>query len=193
MTTRSARAIVNDVLGPSMTREIWTSSYNKALPISVQDFDLPAVLPAVFYMFRFGLRRGKGMFLETFGDETGTLRERRRSATIARVAARIAQTQSVEGFDDETSQAILGDLLLCFCLENNKRALGREEQIQRVAPAHYMASWIDLPDSVANLRFVPETIVAMLADQAGEYVQQDDEDTRTRFAVGRGFEENVLL
>ena len=50
----TARAIVDEVLGRGMTREIWTGNYEKALPISVQDFDLSAVLPAVFYMFRFG-------------------------------------------------------------------------------------------------------------------------------------------
>lgn len=187
------RAIVDDVLGRGMTREIWTGNYEKALPVSVQNFDLSAVLPAVFYMFRFGHRRGKGKFLETFGGDAGTPREPRRAATIERVAAKLAQTEAFEGFQDETTQAILGDLLLCFCLENTKRALGRHEQIQRVAPAHYMASWVDLPDRVVNLRYVPEMIVAMLADQKGEYVQANQEDKKSWFAIGRGFEDNVLL
>jgi hypothetical protein len=56
-----------------------------------------------------------------------------------------------------------------------------------------MASWIDLPESVANLRFAPEMIVAMLADQKGEYIEQNRHGDRTWFAVGRGFEDNVLL
>ncbi len=193
MSASTARSIVADVLGPGMTREIWTANYEKALPISIQDFDLPAVLPAVFYMFRFGHRRGKGKFLEVFGDATGTARQRKRSVTIERVASKLAQEQAFDGFQDETTRAILCDLLLCFCLENSRRALGRHEQVQRVAPAHYMASWIDLPDSVANLRYVPEMIVAMLADQTGENVQQNREGDRTWFAVGRDFEENVLL
>jgi len=192
-TSRTARSIVDDVLGRGMTREIWTASYDRALPVSVQDFDLSAVLPAVFYMFRFGNRRGRGRFLESFGGDAGTTRERRRAATIERVANTLAQTEWFEGFQDDTTRAILGDLLLCFCLENSKRALGRHEQVQRVAPAHYMASWVDLPDAVANLRYVPEMIVAMLADQKGQYVQQNQEGDRTWFAVGRGFEDNVLL
>jgi len=58
-----------------MTREIWTGNYEKALPISVQDFDLSGILPAVLYMFRFGQRRGKGKFREVFGQDTGTDRE----------------------------------------------------------------------------------------------------------------------
>jgi hypothetical protein len=192
-TPTTARSIVDDVLGRARTREIWTGNYEKALPVSVQDFDLSAVLPAIFYMFRFGHRRGKGRFLETFGGATGTTKERKKTATIERVANKLADTGSFDGFQGETAQAVLGDLLLCFCLENAKRALGRNEQVQRVAPAHYMASWVDLPDSVAHLRYVPEMVVAMLADQKGQYVQQNEAGQLTWFAVGRGFEDNVLL
>ena len=191
--TTTARAIVDDILGRGMTREIWTGNYEKAMPISVQYFDLAGVLPAVFYMFRFGLRRGKGKFLETFGGDVGTLRERRRDAMIDRVSCKLAVTEPFEGFEGETEQAILGDLLLCFCLENAKRALGRKEQVQRVAPSHYMASWLDLPDLVVHLRYVPEMIVAMLANQKEDYVQQNQDGDCTWFAVGRGFEDNVLL
>jgi hypothetical protein len=144
-------------------------------------------------MFRFGHRRGQGKFLDTFGSNTGTEKDRRKSATIERVTATLTQTTLLEGFQDETTQAILGDLLLCFCLENSRRALGRREQVQRVAPAHYMASWVDLPPRAVNLRYVPEMIVAMLADQKGQQVEQNQEGDRTWFAVGRGFEENVLL
>src|SRR5262245_17575156 len=192
-TLSTARSIVDDVFGRRMAREIWTANYDKALPVSAHDFNLSAVLPAVFYMFRFGHRRGKGKFLETFGGNTGTARERRKAVTIERVATKLAENESVEGFQDETTRAILGDLLLCFCLENSNRALGRQEQVQRVAPAHYMASWIDLPDSVAHLRYVPEMITAMLADQGEQHVRQNQEGGRTWFAVGRGFEDNVLL
>ena len=41
----TARAIVDEVLGRGMTREIASGNYQKALPITVQDFDLSAVLP----------------------------------------------------------------------------------------------------------------------------------------------------
>jgi hypothetical protein len=191
--TVTPRTIVDDVLGRGTTREVWTGNYEKVLPISVQDFDLTAVLPAVFYMFRFGHRRGKGTFLETFGGATGTTRDKKALATIERVAASLAQTVAFEGCDGETEQAILGDLLLSSCLENAKRALGRTEKIQRVAPAHYMASWVDLPETVVHLRYVPEMLVAMLADQEGSHVEQNRDVDKSWFAVGRGFEDNVLL
>lgn len=191
--TTSARTIVEEVLGRGMTRELWTSNYEHALPISVQDFDITAILPAVFYMFRFGVRRGKGKFIETFGIAEGTPQEKRRSATIERVSSVLAGAESFYGFDDDVTRAILGDLLLCFCLENSNRALGRNEQVIRVAPAHYMASWIDLPKSISNLRFVPEMIVALLADQQGPYIAQNQDSDKTWFAVGRGFEDNLLL
>lgn len=187
------RSIVDEVFGRGMTREIWTGNYNKVLPVSVQDFELSAVLPAVFYMFRFAQRRGKGRFVGVYGGTKGTPRQRRRTATMERIANKLGATPTFEGFDDDAGQAILGDLLLCFTLENVKHALGRREQVQRVAPAHYMASWVDLPESIADLRYVPEMIVAVLADQKGDHVQQSREGERTWFAVGAGCEENVLL
>ena len=193
MPASTTRAIVEDVLGRSMTREIWSGNYAKVLPVSLQAFDLSAVLPAVFYMFRFGDRRGRGKFLDTFVSNPGALRERRRAATVERIADELAENDNFVEFEGKVEKAILGDLLLCFCLENVKHALGRNEQVQRVAPAHYMASWVDLPPNSVHLRYVPEMIVAMLSDQKGEYVQRNEAGDRTWFPVGRGYENNVLL
>ena len=61
----SARKLVEEVLSPGVTREIWSGNYHKALPVSIAEFELSAVLPAVFYMFRFGQRRGGGNFLRS--------------------------------------------------------------------------------------------------------------------------------
>ncbi len=193
--TKTARTIVERVLESRMTRELWTSNYEKAIPVSVQDFDLSAVLPAVFYMFRFGHRRGKGKFLDTFVPQGSTSGQRRGRPTVKLIAEKLSQSHGFEGFDSDMGRAILADLLLAFCLENKNRALGRDEQVQRVAPAHYLASWVDLPDAVANLRYVPEMLVALLADQNHKRstVAQSKEGERTWFAVGRGFERNVLL
>ena len=193
MTATTARGIVEEVLSRDMAREIWSASYDKALPITINPFDLSAVLPAVFFMFRYGHRRGKGEFLKAFGPEKGTQKERRQAATIERIANMLVENHTFVGFKDEVEKAILGDLLLCFCLENVKHVPGRTEKVQRVAPVHYLANWVDLPDSVAHLRYVPEMIVAMLADQKGEHVQQNQNGYRTWFAVGTGFENNVLL
>ena len=191
--TDSPRKLVEEVLSRDMTRDIWSGNYDKALPFSLLDFELPAVLPAVFYMFRFGQRRGAGNFLKTFGSATGTPSQRRRSATIERISNTLAGTVDLDGFEGETAKAILGDLLLCYCLENAKHSLGRDEQVQRVAPTHYMASWVDLPLTVANLRHVPEMIVAMLADQNGSHVTPNKDGDRALFTVARGYEDNVLL
>ena len=189
----SARDIFRNVLPGHMADEIWSARYDKALPISSNAFDLSAVLPAVLYMFRFGERRGRGKFLDVFVPDGGTRPERRRQATVERVAASLASTADLHGFDGTAERAVLGDLLLCFGLENAKRDLGRDKQIQRVAPAHYLASWVDLPESVTHLRYVPEMIVAMLADQTGGHVEPNNEGDMTWFAVARGFEDNVLL
>ena len=193
MTTNSARGIVEEALSRNMVREIWTGNYDKALPFSIQEFDLSAVLPAVFFMFRYGHRRGKGEFLNTFGPREGTERLRKRETTVERIAEVLVDDDSFIGFDKAIEHAILGDLLLCYCLDNVKNSLGRQEQVQRVAPAHYLANWVDLPYSVAHLRFVPEMIVAILSDQKSDYVQQNQSGDRTWFAVGQGFEQNLLL
>ena len=189
----SARAIVQQVLPRKMADEIWSARYEKALPISLDNFEISAVLPAVFYMFRFGQRRGKGKFLETFAPEGGNPRARKRAATVDRVAEKLAASEDIANFDGDVERAILGDLLLGFSLENIRHDTGRDKQIQRVAPAHYMASWIDLPESVAHLRFVPEMIVAMLADQKGDYVEPNSSGNRTWFPVATEREENLLL
>ena len=179
-----------------MTRDVWTSSYDKVLPVKVQDFDLSAVLPAVFYMFRFGHRRGKGRFLEKFGGVGGTAAQRRRSITVDAIASSLVDRRDGDllGFNDHPERAILGDLLLCHCLENVRNTLGRTKQVQRVAPTHYLSSWVDLPDDIANLRAVPEMVVAMLADQRKHpQVMQSGNKKKTRFPVGGDIHDNVLL
>ena len=177
-----------------MTREIWTGNYEKALPISVQDFDLTGVLPAIFYMFRFGHRRGKGKFLETFGGDSGTPKERRRAATIERVAATLAADCRSSKVSTARPNRPSWAISCCASVWRTPSARsGRNEQVQRVAPAHYMASWVDLPDSVAHLRYVPEMIVAMLADQRGR-LRRAEPGRRPHLVCRRpGFEDNVLL
>lgn len=194
----SARKAVEDVLSPAMTRAVWSSDYRPAFPVSVQGFDLSAVLPAVFYMFRFGRRRGQGSFVKAFGEASGTVSQRRRSVTVNAIAEKLADGSGgmLRGFDGKATQAILGDLLLCYCLDNARYALGRDKQVQRIAPTHYMSSWIDLPYTVAHLRHVPEMIVALLANQPeGTYVGQTPAAKRrkTWFPVGGDIVDNVLL
>ena len=189
----SAREIVQEELPPRMAKEIWSSQYDKVLPVSFDAFELSAILPAVFYMFRFGQRRGSGNFLKTFAPDGLDRRQRRLSATVERVAEKLAAREDILNFDDEVERAILGDLLLGYCVENKQRSLGRDKQIQRVAPTHFMASWIDLPYSVAYLRFVPEMIVAMLAGQKGEFVNPNKSGDRAWFPVAANHDENLLL
>ncbi len=61
----------------------------------------------------------------------------------------------------------------CASVWRTPSTTGQEGQVQRVAPAHYMAFWVDLPGTVANLRYVPEMIVAMLADQKGDRIERN--------------------
>src|SRR5207302_603055 len=82
-------------------REIWSGNYFKAIPITVQDFDLTAVLPAVFYMFRFSHRRGKGKFLDVFGEPISGRKQGKKAATIEEVARKLASSDDFRGFEDE--------------------------------------------------------------------------------------------
>ena len=187
----SPRAIVRKVLPINMADELWTGNYEKVLPVAIQHFEVSTVLPAIFYLFRFGQRRGPGRFLITFAPEKATTRERKRATTVERVATVLARRPDFSGFENDVERAILGDLLLCFGLENVKHDLGRDKQIQRVAPTHYMTSWIDLPDGVSHLRGVPEMIVATLADQKkGDYLKPTQ---KGRFPVAGNYGENLLL
>ncbi|HEV7301653.1 MAG TPA: hypothetical protein VGN72_19985 [Tepidisphaeraceae bacterium] len=182
------REAVQDTLTPAMTAEVWTANYGFALPFTLQDFRIGAVLPAMLYMARWGHRRGRGGFAETFRRAQG---ER---PTIDDVAHKlVGDEQYFAGFTSDSARAILGDLLLAFCLENSKHKLGRREQVQRVFPTHYFASWIDLPDSIANLRNVPEMLTSLLANQKNGTQITIGDNGKTRFPVGVGLEKNLLL
>ena len=54
----NARKLVEDVLGPSMTREIWSLNYDKVLPISLYAVELPAVLFSSFLYVSFRTTQG---------------------------------------------------------------------------------------------------------------------------------------
>ena len=190
----SARKLVEDVLGPGMTREIWSGNYDKVLPVSVQPFELSAILPTVFYMFRFGHRRGRGKFIETFGLREGlgkpkkTIGDCRSSSRKAFPLSRVRKVSM-----ENPIKAILGDLLLCFCLENIPGTVWGATS--RSSGSHRSITWrVGLTCRIACRlsAMFPEMIVAMLANQKGESVEQSD-NKKTRFPVRRRFEENVLL
>ena len=181
-----SKQIVESVLGPHMTSQIWTANYGRAFPFSLAGFEIGALLPAILYMFRWGHRRGKGDFRDTFADS------RERTPTISSIAERLSKSQFFDGFDDATAKAVLGDLLLTYVLENKRHAEGRTVQVQRIFATHYMASWIDLPNSVAHLRGVPEMLVALIANQTeGENLVP--EKVRGRFPVRCRIGDNELL
>lgn len=190
------KQVFEENLSIATLRRLWTSIYSPALPFTPQDFSIGALLPAVLYMFRWGQRRGKGNFLEAFGkerrDDNG--RVSYSPPTIEDAAEKLSTRHEwFQGFDSNTCKAILGDMLLTFCLENKKHAAGRTEQVQRVYPTHYMASWIDLPYKVVNLRSVPEMITAILVNQKDGNVINVQNQDRGHFMVAAGFDKNAML
>lgn len=177
-----SRRVVEEVLGRRDVKELWGTGYYHALPVTPQDYTLGSVLPAVLYMMRWGNRRGKGRFFDVFGNEP----------TIATVAERLARNPDYfEGFETPVEVSVLADLLLAFCLENRNHRVGRDEQVQRVFPAHYFASWVDLPDKVAHLRGVPEMFTSIVANQ--QHGATLEPKGKGFYPVGEDFERNRLL
>lgn len=177
------------VLGDYGMKKLWTANYQPAIPFTPQNFDIGNLLPAILYMFRWGHRRGKGQFLEKYGDIQN---EKKTYANVDGISKILSQKDEFSGFDTAAAKAILGDMLLSSCLENKNHQTGRLEQVQRAYPAHYLASWIDLPVKVATLRFIPEMLVALLLHQEkGETIQPSNR--KTHFGIGCGFDDNLLL
>lgn len=189
--SRTAKTIVEEAFGFQRAKALWTAIYYPALPMMPAVYDVGALLPAMLYMARWGHRRGKGNFVTTFGAVSDG---KPQPPTVEDVSTGLlARPDSLlEGFDDQLGSAIVGDLFLAWCLENKRHAEGHKEQVQRIYPTHYLASWIDLPVSATHLRGVPELLVGLLADQAsGEWL--DVGSRKSCFPVGVTHEENDLL
>jgi hypothetical protein len=139
----------------------------------------------MFYMFRTGKRRGKGKFHETYGlrkEAVGTKVRRAGSVSVENIAEKLSAAAAITGFSSEVGRAILADALLGFCFENRNHEPGRGQQVQRALPTHYFSSWIDLPDRLVHLRYVPEALVAILVDQKrGHAIELIKE--RSRFSL----------
>src|SRR5438045_3791545 len=79
------RDAVQESLTAAMTAEVWTVNYGYAPPFTLQDFSIGAVLPAMLFMARWGHRRGRGAFAETFR------RDERDKPTIDDVVHKLTQ------------------------------------------------------------------------------------------------------
>ncbi len=185
------KEIVESVLTPVRAKDLWTANYFTALPFTPQHFEIGSLLPAMLYMARWGHRRGKGHFIESFGplDAKGKAQPPRLSDVASGLLTRAGG--DFDGFAGNHGKEMLADLLLTYCLENKEHELGHEEVVQRAFLTHYFASWLDLPDTVAHLRGVPELLTSLLAwqDKGGTLAQR----TSKAFPVGGDFSENPLL
>ena len=188
------REIVESAMPRAVARKVWSATYLPALPLTPQDFELSGVLPAVMYMARNGNRRGAGTMKATYGAPAASGRVDLTIESIARVLS--GEDDVLAGFNTPVGQIILGDILLTWCLENTNRTEGQKATVARVFPTHFFASWVDLPESVAHLRGVPELVIAALASQEnGEHVERPkgDQTRPTGFPVGVPPSNNPLL
>lgn len=182
----SAKTAIEEVFTKPLADLIWTANTLTVYPATLQSFAVGSVLPAVFYMFRRGHRRGRGRFQDTFSPGP------KMRPNIFSAAGRLSQEAKwFEGFNTELAKDILGDLLLCDALENKGHAEGHHVEVQRAFPVHFFASWLDLPPSVGHLRFVPEMLVALLVDQPGGL--KLDQAAAGDFSVGCLPRENLFF
>jgi len=187
----SAKSVVEAVFTKPVAEMLWTANTLQVYPATLQGFSVGSLLPAVFYMFRRGQRRGPGSFQSTFGLPAAATHPAAR-ARIEWVTSKLSlQAERFEGFDSDVAHDILGDLLLCDSLENKKRAEGHEAEILRAFPVHFFSSWLDLPTAVSYLRFVPEMLVALLANQPGSKTLR--EANTGAFGVASRPDNNLLL
>ncbi|HRE19226.1 MAG TPA: hypothetical protein PLW86_19510, partial [Rhodocyclaceae bacterium] len=187
----NVKTIVESVLTPARAKALWTANYFPVLPLTPQDFEIGSLLPAMLYMARWGHRRGRGCFIETFGLHDAQGRAQPPRLVDVASGLRTRTGSYFIGFADDHGLAMLADLLLTYCLENRGHELGHEEPVQRVFPTHYLASWVDLPKGVDYLRGVPEMLTALLAWQdRGEALAQR---ANQAFPVGGNFSGNPLL
>jgi hypothetical protein len=198
MSEKIEKEILNEILTPAMVNEIWTTNYAEALAFTLQDFSVGALLPAVFYMFRRGHRRGQGDFAEKFApmtDETELNRSStKKAASVASVARVLSEdVKSFSGFRNPVARNILADFLLTHCLENQRHESGRKKPVIRAFPTHYQSAWMDLPASVGHLRLVPESLVAILADQRSGDTLSAELTKKSFFRVSDDFTNNILL
>jgi hypothetical protein len=181
-----ARKIVESVLGGNMTAKVWTINYAPVFPFTPHQFSVGALLPMILYLFRWGHRRGRGKFNTVFSPPSGA------KPTVRSVSNLLAADPRFEGFDTKAGREMLGDMLLSSALENRRHSESHDEQVQRCFPSHYLASWIDLPVDAVNLRWVPEAIVAIIADQAtGDTLEPGGK--QGRYPVGTRIQDNELV
>lgn len=171
--SKALRETLRQALGPAVERKVWSSNVESLLPLTFNDVDLEAVMPAVLYMLRWGARRGTGRFVTTFArtnDESGSI-------TALDIADKLLETTNSFSLDPAvthaTQQTIIANLVSGLCFDNRKSKLGVDQPIQRVYPVHYLASKFDLPDRVANLRGVPELVVGILTSYGSHKIVQE--------------------
>lgn len=179
----SYRRLAIDALSASTVRRLWTVNYDPVLAVQPQDFSVGAILPALFYLFRWGVRRGHGRFVSTFSAGAGG------PVGADDIAAKLMQHAAVQ-VTGLAGPAILGDMVLAHCLEARKHSVARSEPIIRAYPTHYLASWLDLPVKYSNLRYVPDALVAVLSHPPGNIGLSKD---ATRMLGAQALHDNALL
>lgn len=160
--SKQHRQVLEDALGKPLVSKIWSANVESLLPLTFNDVDLQAIMPAVLFTLRWGSRRGQGSFVHSYVKEGSQV-------SAKAIAEGVLQTGRESGkflvnprLSSDVVTLTLANLVSGLCFDNRKSIPGIDQPVQRVYPVHYLASKIDLPEYVANLRGVPEYIVGIL-------------------------------
>jgi hypothetical protein len=146
--------------------------YEPAMRMDYQYIILEDVLPGLFYVTRFGRRRGRG---EWAG---------RRARQVAEALSQ--KREKFAGFDGDREQRVLEEWLKVTVLRLIER--GAADKVMSIRPLHFMTYRVDLPFNWAHLRSVPEFVSAILQhDPSAEPLATGTQEpfTLPEFAVAR--------
>jgi hypothetical protein len=173
------------VINKKYTDELWKVNYFPVIPISFGPFDLGSTIPALFYLFRRGVRRGTGQFRKIYGAEDGLV-------SVSGLGKKLV-ADGVVLSSEFHSYVLIADYLLCNVFVNKLHSVEREADVVRMSACHYLSAWIDLQNRSVHTRLVPELLMNTLLQQLdGEYVQRRT-DSMSSFAVTGRYSDHALL
>lgn len=161
-------------------------------PLFVPDFNsfqLSNAWPGLLYVMRRARRRGKGHWLDQYGETESS--GGRRRPTSRDVARRLfSLTPTICGFATPVGQDILSDWLASSILETVNDTSDPDQPVIRAVPLHYFSAWIDLPQLFTHMRGLPELLGSVLSNQAGPRLSHQPNGP---FGVKCNPDENLLF
>ncbi len=143
-----------------LPKDLRGGTFNRALQVTANGFDVDAVLPAVFFR------------VVSEGQERG--RHPNDPTQIQSFVDRLAQHRDVQGFESLEGGRLLNRLVRTSLVEIGRQGIRRNvEQISGIAGHTFLSFKSGIPDDGSRLRSVDRVVYQMMREQVGS-------DTRLR-------------